>query len=384
MNQNNMKKYLIPILASFLIAIAAQAFTPATLYVETWSGIKRVAVYTKEQADKYFAQGYKLDVRGQNLGTTITTINATDLIKDSRTTINTNFANLNSGKIEVSTTTLPLLTTLSNLSTVGTITSGIWQGTVIDVARQGTGTTSPTANYIILGNGASGFKVVNSLGTSGQLLTSAGVGNPPIWATPSVDLTVDYDWTGNHNFMASTSFNISSVFNGLLQASSTFQSTESLTIFDTSDASVLPKIKSDSIAANTTGTTTFLNNVDIAGSVSITGRQNTGFLGDYISSVQATTTAYLITELPAEAKFAVMYFECSGTGLTFVHGSHFVFSEGFTMVETTLNSDSGATTGYCYYTSWFKNTAGYFENQCTTSGAGTCSNTTNRVVYFYR
>src|SRR3990167_9976983 len=76
-----------------------------------------------------------------NLGATITTIQGSDTLSNSRTTINTNFSNLNTDKLEVSamtgTTTIPSITTLVNLSSIGTITSGVWNGTGIDVARQG-------------------------------------------------------------------------------------------------------------------------------------------------------------------------------------------------------------------------------------------------------
>ena len=70
------------------------------------------------------------------LGSTITTIQSTDTLKASRTTINDNFSALNAGKIENSTTTLPLITTLSALATVGTITSGTWSGTAILTAQR--------------------------------------------------------------------------------------------------------------------------------------------------------------------------------------------------------------------------------------------------------
>lgn len=58
------------------------------------------------------------------VGATITTINATDTLKDSRSVINTNFSNLNSSKIENSTTSVAAITTLSNLVTVGALNSG--------------------------------------------------------------------------------------------------------------------------------------------------------------------------------------------------------------------------------------------------------------------
>ena len=60
----------------------------------------------------------------QDLGATITTILATDKLSDSRSVINTNFTNLNNNKIEMSTTSVASITTLSNLVSVGTFTTG--------------------------------------------------------------------------------------------------------------------------------------------------------------------------------------------------------------------------------------------------------------------
>ena len=112
------------------------------------------------------------------------------------------------------TTTMSLLTSLPNQTITGTIATGVWEGTGIDVARQGTGTTSPTADQVILGNGASGFKVVAGFGTSGQFLTSGGAGTPPTWATGSVDETADFNWTGT-NFLVKNLFASSTAANPL-------------------------------------------------------------------------------------------------------------------------------------------------------------------------
>lgn len=145
-------------------------------------------------------------------GTTITTINGSDTLSSSRTTINDNFSALNSGKIEVGSTTINALTSAPNLSTVGTITSGVWNGSVIDVARQGTGTTSPTLNQLMIGNGSSGFKVIG-FGVSGQFLTSSGDGIAPSWTTAAIDQTLNYNFTGSafrvKNLIASTTIGIS-------------------------------------------------------------------------------------------------------------------------------------------------------------------------------
>lgn len=138
------------------------------------------------------------------IGTTLTTLNSSDTMSAFPTLYNANNNALNLGKMETSTTSVKSITTLSNLSSVGTITSGVWRGTGIEVAYQGTGTTSPTLNQILLGNGSSGLKVVGGFGTSGQFLTSAGTGAAPTWTTSAIDQAADYTWTGTHNFNITT------------------------------------------------------------------------------------------------------------------------------------------------------------------------------------
>lgn len=133
-------------------------------------------------------------------GTTLTTIQSTDTLSASRTTLNNNFTALNNGKIEVSTTTLPLLATTLSLSSVGTITTGVWNGTVIGGAYGGTGLASPTSYLVILGNGTAGLTVASSTGTTGQFLTSNGAGAYPSWQTSAVDVAIGYKWTGFHSF----------------------------------------------------------------------------------------------------------------------------------------------------------------------------------------
>jgi hypothetical protein len=136
-----------------------------------------------------------------------TELAGTENLSDFPTTYNANLGKT----IEIGTTSVASITTLGNLASVGTITSGTWQGTAIDVARQGTGTTSPSSNYVILGNGASGFKVVNTLGTSGQSLVSNGAGSAPSWQTVSFDESASFnsltgDWRFANGGSATTTF----------------------------------------------------------------------------------------------------------------------------------------------------------------------------------
>ena len=63
------------------------------------------------------------------------------------------------------------------MATVGTITSGTWNGTTIDVSNGGTEVTSLTSNGVLIGNGTSAITAVD-LSTKGSILVGDGSGNP--------------------------------------------------------------------------------------------------------------------------------------------------------------------------------------------------------------
>lgn len=134
----------------------------------------------------------------------ILSIAATDKISDSRAIINANFNELASSTIEVGTTTIPTITSLPNLVTVGTLTTGTWNADTITVPYGGTGSTTLSSNQVLLGNGTGAIKVAAGYGTSGQFLTSNGVGAAPTWTSATVDVAANYTWTGNHSFVNAT------------------------------------------------------------------------------------------------------------------------------------------------------------------------------------
>ena len=134
-------------------------------------------------------------------GTTVTEISGTDKMSDFPTSYNATINALNAGKIEISTTSLPLITTLGGLTTagalatVGTIGTGVWQATDIGVAYGGTGASTFGEDLVLLGNGTGALKTVTT-GSNDQVLTL--VAGEPAWTSVSVDKTLDYDWTGNN------------------------------------------------------------------------------------------------------------------------------------------------------------------------------------------
>lgn len=77
---------------------------------------------------------------------------------------------------------------LTAITATGTVASGTWNGSAIGVAYGGTGSTSLTANNVLLGNGTSALQAV-APGTSGNVLTSNGT----TWtsAAPAAGITIN-------------------------------------------------------------------------------------------------------------------------------------------------------------------------------------------------
>lgn len=65
----------------------------------------------------------------------------------------------------------------TGITGVGTITTGTWNGSTIDVSHGGTGATSFTTNGIVYGNGT-GALGVTAAGTEGQVLQASATGVP--------------------------------------------------------------------------------------------------------------------------------------------------------------------------------------------------------------
>src|SRR3990167_7376373 len=130
------------------------------------------------------------------LGAAFTDISSTDVLSDFPTTYNANLdfaANLGETNAFTGLNTFSLLTQLGNSSSTkfscygtcyfgATATSSISTAgaltliTPLLTASGGTGSTTLSSNQVLLGNGTGNIGVVVGLGTSGQYLTSNGVG----------------------------------------------------------------------------------------------------------------------------------------------------------------------------------------------------------------
>lgn len=112
-------------------------------------------------------------------------------------------------------TTLASNVVSSSLTSVGTIATGVWNGTAIPVAYGGTGLATLTANNVILGNGTSSPTFV-APSTSGNVLTSNGTtwvsspsgGNPFDFFESSIINTND----GGQAFTTFTTSTVSPAF----------------------------------------------------------------------------------------------------------------------------------------------------------------------------
>ncbi|MDR3448786.1 MAG: tail fiber domain-containing protein [Alphaproteobacteria bacterium] len=77
------------------------------------------------------------------------------------------------------------VTTLSSLTSIGTVTSGTWTANMITVPYGGTGAGSFTQYGVLLGNGT-GALGVTPVGTAGTVLAGQGSANPIFTPTPSL------------------------------------------------------------------------------------------------------------------------------------------------------------------------------------------------------
>ena len=84
------------------------------------------------------------------------------------------------------------LDTLSNVTTVGTIGTGVWEATDVAVAHGGTGASSLTANGVLIGNGTSAVTAVD-MSTKGHILIGDGSGNPQALGVGSDDYILTAD-----------------------------------------------------------------------------------------------------------------------------------------------------------------------------------------------
>jgi hypothetical protein len=76
----------------------------------------------------------------------------------------------------------------SSITTLGTITTGVWNGTTIAVANGGTGAVTLTNHGVLIGQTTSAI-VATAAGTAGQVLQSGGAAADPLYSTATYPST---------------------------------------------------------------------------------------------------------------------------------------------------------------------------------------------------
>ena len=117
----------------------------------------------------------------------------------------------------------------SNITGVGTISSGTWEATDVAVAHGGTGASTLTANGVLIGNGTSAVTAVD-MSTKGGLLAGDGSGNPSVLAVGGTGghvLTVDSSEATGMKWAASSSGAVTAINNATADELVTIGSTTS-------------------------------------------------------------------------------------------------------------------------------------------------------------
>ena len=96
----------------------------------------------------------------------------------------------------------------TSIITLGTITSGIWNGSVINTIYGGTGASSFTSNGILYGNSTSAIQATQASSADGALLTTVSSGGVPSFSTT---LQGQYTISNNTNSTSSTTGSLSIV-----------------------------------------------------------------------------------------------------------------------------------------------------------------------------
>jgi hypothetical protein len=122
-------------------------------------------------------------------GTGLSSTTTSQLLYSSGTSVIAGLATANNGVLITSGAGVPSISstipsaTQDNITRLGTIATGVWNGTAVTVGYGGTGIATTTAYSVICAGTTStgAFQSLSSVGTSGQVLTSNGAAALPTW-----------------------------------------------------------------------------------------------------------------------------------------------------------------------------------------------------------
>jgi hypothetical protein len=216
-------------------------------------------------------------------------------------------------------TTLASNVVSSSLTSIGTITSGTWNGTTIGVPYGGTGlSTTPTNGQLLIGSTSGSNYVLNTL--------TAGTGISITNASGSITVTNTSPSSGGTvTSVAQTTNTIS----GLTISGSPITTNGTLAL---------------TLAQATTSTNGYLSSTDwnTFNNKQVAGNYITALTGDVTASGPGSVTATLATVNSTTGSFgsstAIPSFTVNGKGLITLAGTNVVIAPAGTLSGTTLNS----------------------------------------------
>jgi len=136
------------------------------------------------------------------------------------------------GTSVLSATTLGSGVTASSLTSVGTITSGTWEGTTIAVDRGGTGATTLGDGYVLLGSGTGAITALD-VTAKGSLLVGDGTTDPVALAVGANDtvLTADSSEASGTKWATVTATETSSVLDIDVSTATVSNTTTETTVY---------------------------------------------------------------------------------------------------------------------------------------------------------
>lgn len=201
------------------------------------------------------------------------------------------------------------VSTLSSLVSIGTISTGVWNGTAVTVPYGGSGLTSTTAYAVLCGGTTStgALQSIAGVGTSGQVLTSNGASALPTFQAASGGTTVSTYFPKAMYLSGSTVYNTTSMGTNTIGYVAAFFLPFSI---------VVNKLSLQPSAVAVTGTYKVgiytedgqTKSIDITtGSISAAGIITTPIVTTAVSSVTLTPGVYWIVIVPISTASATFY-----------------------------------------------------------------------------
>lgn len=203
--------------------------------------------------------------------------------------------------------------TNSSLTTVGTLVTGLWNASVITVPYGGTGVSSFTPYAIVTGGttGAGALQQVASLGTSGQVLTSAGAGALPTWTTPTAGTVTLVSVVTANGVSGTVATATTTPAITLALGNITPTTTNGLTIVSTTGTLSISSGKTLTVPLNATVSNTNTGDQTITLTGDVTGSGT----GSFVTTIANDAVTYAKMQ-NVSAQFRVLGRKSSGTGDT--------------------------------------------------------------------